>query len=90
MKSAEIKWIEPVAPGKKIKLRLMKRNKNDYAILEGHSFEEDHTFSRIKKINYKQIADIWRGEEKVLQEFYRECEEQDEKSHRPFVLSVKL
>lgn len=83
--------MDPVAPGEPFKLKLMRRNKNDYAILEPGSFEENHTFSRIMKLTYQQIADIRRREILVMQEFLTECTTQeDEKAHLPFISAVQL
>ena len=83
-----MKWIPPVDPGNRFKLKLMKRNKNDYAILEGNSFEENDAFSRLKVVNYKQIADIRRAELQKLLQFVQECIENDELTHKPFVEAV--
>lgn len=89
LKSADVHWVAALVTGEPIKLKLVRRNKNDYAILEANSFDENYTFCRIKKLSYQDIIRIHEWEINVMNQQLNEFQEQDEeKEHLPFIITA--
>lgn len=90
IKSADVKWIAPVLPGEPIKLKLVKRNRNDNIVHDADTFEENYLFSRVRRIGYQEIVDIHTQELILLKQYAEECLVNDEKEYEPYAQAVSL